>query len=133
MVRRRKARKTRRRKVFSILNSIEALVYAQILTSNIAGANVAQFVLGNMAPGGTGSNWYYGGLGGSGQSIAELINDPSLVMVMAERGSANFSKIIIQSFMTGLAFKFGRRLMRTQLSSINRNLVRPALGAGVRL
>lgn len=132
MARRRK-KTTRRRKTFSILAMLESIIYANILTENVAGANLAQFVLGNQAPGGSGSGWYYGGLGGSGQSISELINDPSLIAVMAQRGSQNFSKIVIQSFMTGIAFRFGRRIMRRQLSSISRNLIKPALGAGVRL
>jgi hypothetical protein len=132
MARRRKAPK-RRRKTFSILSALESLIYANILTENIAGANVAQFVLGNQAPGGSGAGWNYGGLGGSGQSIAEVIKDPSLIMVMANRGSENFVNIVAQSFVTGLMFRFGKRLMRRQLSSINRNLVRPALGAGVRI
>lgn len=131
MARRKKA--PRRRKSFSILNALESLIYANILTENIAGANVAQFVLGNQAPGGSGSGFNYGGLGGSGQSIAEIIKDPSLLMVMANRGSQNFVNILAQSFMTGLAFRFGKRLMRRQLSSISRNLIKPALGAGVRL
>ena len=131
MARRKKA--PRRRRTFSILNALESLIYANILTENIAGANVAQFVLGNQAPGGSGSGFNYGGLGGSGQSIAEIIKDPSLLMVMANRGSQNFVNIVAQSFMTGLAFRFGKRLMRRQLSSISRNLIKPALGAGVRL
>jgi len=132
MVRRKKAPR-RRRKTFSILSAVESIIYANILTENIAGANVAQFVLGNQAPGGSGSGWNYGGVGGSGQSIAEIIKDPSLLMTMAERGSSNFVNIVAQSFVTGLMFRFGKRLMRRQLSSINRNLVRPALGAGVRI
>ncbi len=133
MARRGRRKAPRRRRSFSILNALESLIYANIITENVAGANVAQFVLGNQAPGGSGSGWNYGQLGGSGQSIAEVIKDPSLLMVMANRGSSNFVNILAQSFMTGIAFKFGRRLMRRQLSSISRNLIKPALGAGVRL
>ena len=145
----RKKRKSYRRKSFSILNGLEALVYASILTEGTAGASVWEFVTGKAdlkggTPfftsyamqhsengGTTGSN----GLEGAGAiSISDIATNPSTALaVMAANFQANLLPMAIAGFTTSIGFRIGKRLLRAPISSVNRNILKPALGAGIRL
>ena len=127
MAARRKKTRSRRKNVFRVLGALEAAIYANILTTNLAGANLAEFVLGNMASG----NGSYK-LSGGGASIAELVARPELLqtLIMKNAGEKGMN-IVIQSFLTGIFFRVGRRLMRKQLGTIQRQLVKPILGPGI--
>lgn len=124
MARRGKKTRSRRKNVFRALGALEALIYANIITTNLAGANVASFVLGDK-----GASW---NLTGGGASIAELLRRPELFeSLILKNATEKGMTIFAQTFITGLAFRVGRKLMRKQLGVIQRQLVKPILGPGV--
>jgi len=144
---RRKTKRSRRRKSFSIINGLEALVYASILTEGTAGTGVWGFITGKPdLVGGppmftkqftsddlpdTGGN----GLQGAGEiSISDIATNPSTALaVMAANFQANLLPMAIAGFTTSIGFRIGKRLLRMPISSVNRNILKPALGAGIRL
>ena len=146
----RKKKRSYRRKSFSIINGLEALVYASILTEGTAGSSVWEFVTGKAdLKGGTpfftsyamqysegeggGSNG--NGLEGAGAiSISDIATNPSTALaVMAANFQANLLPMAIAGFTTSIGFRIGKRLLRMPISSVNRNIIKPALGAGIRL
>ena len=146
----RKKKRSYRRKSFSIINGLEALVYASILTEGTAGASVWEFVTGKAdLKGGTPFFTSYtmqysenGGGGGSGNglegagaiSISDIATNPSTALaVMAANFQANLLPMAIAGFTTSVGFRIGKRLLRMPISSVNRNIIKPALGAGIRL
>ena len=146
----RKKKQSYRRKFFSILNGLEALVYASILTEGTAGSSVWEFVTGKAdLKGGTPLFTSYkmqfdegnGGGNGSGEltgagaiSISDIATNPSTALaVMAANFQANLLPMAIAGFTTRIGFRIGKRLLRMPISSVNRNIIKPALGAGIRL
>ena len=146
----RKKKRSYRRKSFSILNGLEALVYASILTEGTAGSSVWEFVTGKAdLKGGTPLFTSYkmqfdegnGGGNGSGEltgagaiSISDIATNPSTALaVMAANFQANLLPMAIAGFTTRIGFRIGKRLLRMPISSVNRNIIKPALGAGIRL
>ena len=146
----RKKKRSYRRKSFSILNGLEALVYASILTEGTAGSSVWEFVTGKAdLKGGTPLFTSYkmqfdegnGGGNGSGEltgagaiSISDIATNPSTALaVMAANFQANLLPMAIAGFTTSIGFRIGKRLLRAPISSVNRNILKPALGAGIRL
>jgi hypothetical protein len=146
---RKKGKRTYRRKSFSILNALEALVYASILTEGTAGSSVWEFITG---PGDLkGGSTYFtntamqhvanGNGGGNGEmtgagsiSISDIATNPSSALsVMAANFQANLLPMAIAGFTTSIGFRVGKRLLRAPISSVNRNILKPALGAGIRL
>jgi len=145
----RKKKRSRSRKSFSILNALEALVYASILTEGTAGSSVWEFITGagdlkggtpyftNTAMQMTDTNGGSTGteLTGAGAiSISDIATNPSTALaVMAANFQANLLPMAIAGFTTSIGFRVGKRLLRRPISSVNRNLLKPALGAGIRL
>jgi len=145
----RKKKRSYRRKSFSILNGLEALVYASIITEGTAGSSVWEFITGKAdLTGGTpfftsyklqfsenGSGGGNGELEGAGSiSISDIATNPSTALaVMAANFQANLLPMAIAGFTTSIGFRIGKRLLRTPISSVNRNILKPALGAGIRL
>lgn len=144
----RKKKRSYRRKSFSIINGLEALVYASILTEGTAGSSVWEFVTGKAdLKGGTpfftsytlahseNGNGSGNGLEGAGAiSISDIATNPSTALaVMAANFQANLLPMAIAGFTTSIGFRIGKRLLRMPISSVNRNIIKPALGAGIRL
>lgn len=147
----RKKRKTYRRRSFSILNALEALVYASILTEGTAGSSVWEFVTGKgdlkggspfftsyttqfTADNGNGGGGGDGLTGAGSISISDIATNPSTALaVMAANFQANLLPMAIAGFTTSIGFRVGKRLLRMPISSVNRNILKPALGAGIRL
>ena len=146
---RRKSKRRRSRKSFSLINGLEARVYASILTEGTAGTGVWGFITGKPdltggAPlftkqftddngGSTGSG--SGDLTGAGEiSISDIATNPSTALaVMAANFQANLLPMAIAGFTTSIGFRIGKRLLRMPISSVNRNIIKPALGSGIRL
>ena len=72
---------------------------------------------------------------GAGEiSLGDIISEPGQALsVMASNFQSNVIPMAMQGVAVGIGFRFGKRLLRRQLSSVNRNLVKPMLGAGIRL
>jgi len=146
---RRKAKRSRRRKSFSILNALEALAYATILTEGVAGTSPWGFITGNADLKGAFEGHFlqmsHGTNGGGGNgltevsgheqiSLADLATNPGTALTaMGMNFTNNLIPMAIAGFGTSVAFKVGKRLLRKPISSVNSNIIRPALGAGVRL
>jgi len=148
MVRRRKAKRTRRRKTFSLLNAAESFGYATILSQGIFRTNPVNFVLGDtdLSPSTTwtpegvaGSSNVLGGtflesVGGDQITLGDILKEPGYAFaVSSRRAMANAPAMAIQSIALGAGFRIMKRLLRAPLNNVNRNLVKPVLGAGVRI
>ncbi len=136
MAPRRKAKRTRRSRSFSLTNAAFSLGYANILTSGIFGANLAQFVLGQDSQG-------YGSsvLSGKGISFQELIGIVSgggsaaggdLAQIQTNLKS-NLPTMLISSVTLSITERVFKSVMRRPLANVNRNIVRPLLGNMVRV
>ena len=135
----RKKRKRARRKTFSVLNALEAYVYATILTEGVAGTSPWGFVTGaadlktTVTTGGVGRGDMV--ISGQGEiSIGDLMKEPTMALdTMATNFQNNLLPMAVAAFGPSVTFRIGKRLLRRPISNINRNIVKPALGAGIRL
>ena len=135
-----KRKRVVRRKSFSLLNALESYTYASILSQGIAGTTPFGMITGE---GDLATTEYYDrGLGVSsmavtGQdkiSLADIAKEPGLaISQMGKNLQANMVPMAVASLVTGVSFNFGRRLLRRPISKINANLVKPVLGAGIRI
>jgi len=134
-------RKTKRRKspkTISVLNVLESLTYASIITEGVAGTSVfglfgatdlGQTSVHDAGLGLSTTTW----TGGSALSLGDIMSEPTqAVSIMQTNFSNNWKNMAVASFVTGITFKWGRRLMRRPISNINRNIMKP-LGVGIRV
>lgn len=141
---RKKSKPRRSPRSFSVLNALESLTYAQILAQGTTGGGVWDFFTGSgdlTYKGGASEN--FGGIvidtpgtwsGASQISLNDMMMQPGqAVSVMAANFQSNLVPMAAQAFGVSVGFKIGRRLLRAPINNINRNLVRPALGRGIRL
>jgi hypothetical protein len=126
MARRRKAPRRRRARSFSLINSAFALGYANILTQNLFSTNPISFILGS---GGAGAGMVAGG----GIGIGELIKRPDLFQSVADRAIKNLPQIAVQTLALQVGEKVFKSVSRGAVSRVNRQLVKPMLGAGIKL
>lgn len=141
---RKKSKPRRSPRSFSVLNALESLTYAQILAQGTTGGGVWDFFTGSgdLTYKG-GSVEQFGGIvidtpgtwsGASQISLNDMMMQPGqAVSVMAANFQSNLVPMAAQAFGVSVGFKIGRRLLRAPINNINRNLVRPALGRGIRL
>jgi len=140
MARRRTKRKVRRSRGISLINALESYTYASILSQGVAGTSPWGMLTGE---GDLGSSAVYdSGLGVSSMavtgakeiSLADITRNPGLALSeMGKNLQANIVPMAVASLVTGVSFRFGKRLLRRPIGNINRNLVKPMLGAGIRL
>jgi len=141
-----KKSKRRRKAAFSLLNALEAFTYAEIVARGSTGGGVYSFITGATDLGYSKSTTVYdAGFGTSSTtgvqlvgttqiSLGDLMTEPSLaLMQIAENFQSNLIPMSLAAFSTSIGFRIGKRLLRRPISSINRHLVKPALGAGIRL
>jgi len=139
MVNRKKGRR-RRKPAFSILNAIEAFIYAEILMRGTTGSGVLGFFTGEgdigIGPGETigGITTYSQPVGVGEISLNDLMVNPGLaIATVSTNFKSNLLPMALASFTTSISFRIGRRLLRRPLASVNRSIIKPALGAGIRL
>jgi len=140
---RRKAKRRSRRKTFSILNGLEALAYASILSEGITGGSLANLIGGagdlGMAsiagsPGMRESGTSMTMVGASQISLADIVSEPSLaIQTMGQNFTSNLFPMALAGFTTSVGFSIGRKLLRKPLSSVTRNLIHPVFGKTVRM
>jgi len=135
-------RKSRRRsrKSFSILNALESLTYAELLSRGITGGGIGQFLTGkgdlvSTSTFDSGAGSYMDVVTGADAiSLMDIVQSPSLATsTMAINLQNNIIPMAVGAATTAVTFNVGKRLLRRPISNINRNLVRPLLGAGIRL
>jgi|TARA_R110001583_G_scaffold78465_1_gene212661 hypothetical protein len=139
-----KRKRSRRRNTFSVINALEAYVYATILTEGVAGTSPIGLLTGATDIGQTLTKTY-GGLGeqmgtsmtttGADQiSLGDIATEPALAFsTMATNFQANLVPMAFAAFGTSFTFRIGKRLLRRPIANINRNIMKPALGAGIKL
>jgi hypothetical protein len=125
---RRKAKKTRRRtpKTLKLLGLAEAAVQANIVTEELAGVNVVQFIAGDAGPTLMAS--------GGGISLLEIAKRPDLLGTIGAR-AMNPEKVIniaIKSAVANVGFRFAKKALRRPINLMNRTVFKP-LALGVSL
>jgi hypothetical protein len=126
MARRRKATRRRRARSFSLINSAFALGYANILTQNLFSTNPIAFIIGSGSSG-------YGMVSGGGIGIGELIKRPELFQSVADKAMKNLPNIAVQTLALQVGEKVFKAMSKKAVSRVNTQLVRPMLGAGIKL
>jgi len=132
--------KRRRRASFSILNALEAAIYGEILMRGTTGSGIISFFTGE-GDIGQGVGETFGGITtysnpvGTGEiSLTDLMQEPSLALAtISSNFKSNILPMSLAAFTTSISFRIGRRMLRRPLASVNKNLVKPVLGAGIRL
>lgn len=133
----RKKKTRRRRKTFSILNGLEALAYASILSEGITGGSLSALLFGDTNLKVTTSTSLARDTVMSGHSqisLGDIMSEPSLaIQQMGDNFQANLLPMAFAGFATSVGFSVGRKLLRKPLSSVTRNIIHPVLGKGVRM
>jgi len=136
----RKKGKRRRRASFSILNALEAAIYGEILMRGTTGSGIISFFTGEgdigIGPGETiGAVTTYSQPVGVGEiSLTDLMQEPSLALAtISSNFKSNILPMSLAAFTTSISFRIGRRMLARPLRSVNKNLVKPVLGSGIRL
>ena len=142
----RKAKKRRAPRATSLLNALEAYTYASILSQGVAGTTPLGMITGKEdigtrrtpIPGsfmqGVGFQYEDVTTGTDVISLRDIIAQPGLALgAMTSNLQANLIPMAVQSLTTGIAFRFGRKLLRRPIGNINRNIIKPLLGAGIKL
>jgi hypothetical protein len=133
MARRKKSKRRRGPKMFSVISAIESYAYANLLTEGLAGNSPVGFITG-------GSDISYGSTNGAmtvtgaGQlSLSEIITHPTTAFTgMQANFMANYQTMAVQAIGIGVGFKVARKLLRRPISNVNRNIMKP-LGIGIKL
>ena len=132
--------KRRRRASFSILNALEAAIYGEILMRGTTGSGIISFFTGEgdigIGPGETiGAVTTYSQPVGVGEiSLTDLMQEPGLALAtISSNFKSNLLPMSLAAFTTSISFRIGRRMLRRPLASVNKNIVKPVLGSGIRL
>ncbi len=138
-----KTRRRRRSQPFRILDAIEALAYGQIISVGLTGGGLYEFITGKQDLGSTTTlNYQYGmGLteveGITGQdviSLKDMVSEPTLAISQVTQNFAdNIIPMATAGLVTGVTFNIGRRVLRRPINTFNNKLMKPLLGAGVKL
>lgn len=138
MARGKKKTTRRRSKMFSVINALEAYTYANILSEGIMGNSPYGFLTGASDIKTVQMNVYGSGsesmtIGAESLSLSEIVQHPDVAFSsMQANFMNNYQAMAIQSLVTSVGFRFGKRLLRRPISNVNRNIMKP-LGIGVKL
>ena len=148
MARRRTKTKRRRSRSFSILGAVESYAYASIMTQGLFDASPVQFLTGSdnvtesglaLTPEQT-QNYFLNNptlgatYGANPLSLADIVGNPGFAAnAIIGRGRANALGMAMQAATVSVSMRLFKRLLRRPLANVQRNLIKPALGAGVRL
>jgi hypothetical protein len=142
---RRKTTKRRRSRGFSLINALEAYTYASILSEGVAGTSPWGMLTGDTdigtasvasdpGVGGYGVTYSMQTVGAKEISLGDLVSNPGLALAeMGKNLQSNLVPMAVASLVTGVGFRFGKRLLRRPIGNINRNIMKPLLGAGIKL
>ena len=145
MAPRRRKTKRRRSRSFSILNALEAYTYATILSEGVAGTSPWGMITGDTnigtasvandpGVGGYGVTYSMQTVGAEVISLGDIVSNPGLALSeMSKNLQSNLVPMAVASLVTGVGFRFGKRILRRPLGNINRNIMKPLLGAGIKL
>lgn len=138
-------RKTPRRRNNSIrvLNVLESLTYAEIISRGTTGGGLGSFIFGETDLGMveqksynqlTGNTSMMVATGTDQISLGDIITEPGqAVSIMASNFQGNLLPMAVAGFTTSVGFNVGKRLLRKPISNINRNIMKPLFGSGIRM
>ena len=146
MARRKAKKRSRRTRTFSILGAVESYAYASILTEGLFDATPVEFLT-------AGDNIYQGSwnpdtvqtyflqnpqagadYGANPLSLRDIISNPGFAAnAIIGRGRANVIPMVFSAATVNIGMRLFKRALRKPLANVNRNLVKPMLGAGIRL
>ena len=133
MARRKKSKRRRGPKQFSVINAIEAYAYANLLTEGLAGTSPVGFITGTSD---ISMKTVSGALvvtGADQLSLQEMITSPGPAFAgMQTNFMANYQNMAVQAIGIGVGFKVAKKLLRRPISNVNRNIMKP-LGIGIKL
>ena len=73
-------------------------------------------------------------VGTNSLSLGDLVSEPQLALNrMRVNFERNAMEMVIQTTLTRFGFKFGKKLLSAPIANINRNLMKPVLGAGIKI
>ena len=142
MAPRRRKTKRRRSRAVSLINALEAYTYASILSQGVAGTSPWGMLTGDTDIGTTTVSTGMGAysqqiqtvVGANQISLGDIVSNPGLALsAMGDNLQANLIPMAVSSLVTGVSFRFGKRLLRRPIGNINRNIMKPLLGAGIKL
>lgn len=139
-------RRRRRSQPFRILDAIEALAYGQIISVGLTGGGLYEFITGKQDLAyKQQSTVYDSGLGVTsmtgrdltGQdiiSLKDMVAEPTIAITQITQNFAdNIIPMATAGLVTGVTFNIGRRVLRRPINTFNNKLMKPLLGAGVKL
>ena len=133
MARRKKSKRRRGPKMFSVINAIESYAYANLLTEGLANTSPVAFITSrsDIAYGSTNGAMTVSGV--DQLSLSEIITHPGAAfMGMQTNFMANYQNMAVQAIGIGVGFKVAKKLLRRPISNVNRNIMKP-LGIGIKL
>jgi len=123
-----------------VLNVLESLTYAEIISRGTTGGGLGSLIFGDTDIGYKSASLGIGmgetgiAIGTDQISLGDLMSEPGqAVSVMAANFQKNLLPMAVAGFTTSLGFNVGRRLLRKPISNINRNIMKPLFGAGIRM
>ena len=133
MPRRRKSKRRRGPKMFSVIAAIESYAYANLLTEGLANNTPVGFITSRSDIVYGSSNGAMTVTGADQLSLSEIITHPTTAFTgMQANFMANYQTMAVQAIGIGVGFKVARKLLRRPISNVNRNIMKP-LGIGIKL
>ena len=133
MARRKKSKRRRGPKMFSVISAIESYAYANLLTQGLAGNTPVGFITSRSDIAYGSSNGAMTVTGADQLSLSEIITHPTTAFTgMQANFMANYQTMAVQAIGIGVGFKVARKLLRRPISNVNRNIMKP-LGIGIKL
>ena len=135
MARRKKSKRRRSPKKFSIINAVEAYAYANLLSTGLAGSSPMEFITGgsdikSISVSGSSAMTV---MGAESLTLSEMVSHPTTAFdAMQSNFMNNYQSMAVQAIGIGVGFKLAKRLLRRPIANVNRNIMKP-LGIGVKL
>jgi|10_taG_2_1085330.scaffolds.fasta_scaffold128945_2 hypothetical protein len=141
----RKKSKRRKKPTTSLISIVESVGYASIMTEGLFNTDPYNFITGEdnitLGPSVTYTGAFNAALTGgysasSGAdkiTLREMFNNPTVGFAVSQANLFNnWQSMMMKSIGWGIGMKFGRKLMKRPIASINRSIFKP-LSLGVRL
>ena len=146
--RKKKAARRRRSTGFRVISAIESYAYTSVITQGLFDASPVQFLTGAdnvtdsalaLTPEQTQSYFQMNpnlgaDYGANPLSLRDIVGNPGFAAnAIIGRGMANGINMALQAATINVGFRLFKNMLKRPLSNIQRNLIKPAFGATVRL
>ncbi len=142
---RRKKSKRRKKSDMSLVNIVESVGYASIMTEGLFNTDPYNFITGQddltLGPSATYSGvfqtalttGYTSSTGADKITLREVFSNPTVGFAVTQANLFNnWQSMMVKSIGWGIGMKVGKKLMRRPIANINRNIFKP-LAMGVKL